>query len=329
MFNFEEYAGKESLDHKRGPGYERILDCPLCGKSYHLYFNINKNLWNCKKCGESGNYIRFVMAHKNLPYKRVLEFLDNGINGTLNVDGMRKKLQSSVAKMNISYINNDRKLVIFPPKNARQISPKRYPKFFNLRGYDPEIIFAISPLVCETYPYANRIIFPFGCDGHSSFVAYAGNKYMQPKTLNPKYCNNAELLYGYNFFSNEDILFLVEGITDVIRLVHYGYASCALLGKNISYEQVYLLHKHKCKEIVICYDGDVPIKQIIDKNTKTKVRGIIDYTSLLVENLHKKLSFMIIRDSSKDPDTLTKTEFDSLFEGRVGFKELARVKKRL
>lgn len=35
-------------------------DCPLCGKSEHLYANPENGLWDCKVCGQSGNQFSFL-----------------------------------------------------------------------------------------------------------------------------------------------------------------------------------------------------------------------------------------------------------------------------
>ena len=41
-------------------GDERICTCPSCGKEEHLYFNIRKSVFDCKRCGESGTYIHLL-----------------------------------------------------------------------------------------------------------------------------------------------------------------------------------------------------------------------------------------------------------------------------
>jgi len=37
-----------------------IGDCPFCYKQGHFFINKNKFLWDCKKCGESGNLNKLV-----------------------------------------------------------------------------------------------------------------------------------------------------------------------------------------------------------------------------------------------------------------------------
>lgn len=39
----------------RREGSQLVTDCPLCGKGRHLYIHQDRGVWNCKRCGESGN----------------------------------------------------------------------------------------------------------------------------------------------------------------------------------------------------------------------------------------------------------------------------------
>jgi DNA-binding HxlR family transcriptional regulator len=46
----------ESYD---GSGHA-IGECPFCGKMHHFYLNVNEGVWDCKRCGESGNLATFL-----------------------------------------------------------------------------------------------------------------------------------------------------------------------------------------------------------------------------------------------------------------------------
>ena len=39
-------------------GNEAIGNCPFCEKERHLYFNIQKAVFDCKKCGEAGSFTK-------------------------------------------------------------------------------------------------------------------------------------------------------------------------------------------------------------------------------------------------------------------------------
>lgn len=41
-------------------GNQRQGDCPFCGKEGHFYANETNKLWDCKRCGEKGNFPNFL-----------------------------------------------------------------------------------------------------------------------------------------------------------------------------------------------------------------------------------------------------------------------------
>lgn len=41
-------------------GNQRIGDCPFCDKERHFYANETNKLWDCKRCGEKGNFPKFL-----------------------------------------------------------------------------------------------------------------------------------------------------------------------------------------------------------------------------------------------------------------------------
>jgi len=308
LFNFEEYANSEGIEFKLGPGDERIIDCVICGKKKHMYFNISKNLFDCKVCGEAGNHLRFVMAHQDVSFTRAIEIIE-GYAKSVSIS----KIKNRIKKIKEKFLNididsyNKHKQIIKIPRDAIPITNSKYPIFFSRRGYDKSIIFKMNNFVCEKGRYSGRIIFPFTCDGSESFVAYASNEFIKPKTLNPFGSDNSSLIYGYDLFKNSKNLVIVEGITDAIRLWHWGISSVALLGKNISDEHIYLLYKHNAIEITLCLDGDVEEHKLMEKFHK------------LASNIPKIVTIAMIKDKDKDPDKLTKKEFFDIYDNRKTF----------
>jgi hypothetical protein len=43
-------------------GDEAVARCPICGKERHLYFNISKQVFECKRCGAAGTYLQLCGA---------------------------------------------------------------------------------------------------------------------------------------------------------------------------------------------------------------------------------------------------------------------------
>jgi hypothetical protein len=312
-FDFEAYAAVERLKYKEGPGNEKILDCVACRREEHLYYNTAKNVWNCHRCGEQGNYVSFVMLHQNCTYEEAVRLIEMGVD--ISITRMQSKLHEFIYNRPIN-IESKHKVVIPTPTNATRVTLRKYPMFFVSRNYPPDLVLSLNTMVCEEYPYENRIIFPFTCDGHTSFVAYAANKYVDPKTKNPPGSNNGELLYGYDMQPTANTLVVVEGITDAIRLWSWGYNAVALLGKNISLSHTNLLNRHRAREIVICFDGDVPVR------TNKKNKGILDLAKPLIDCLTKHVSFIYINDDEKDPDNMSFDDFNGFYSVRVSYTAL-------
>lgn len=322
MFDFEEYAREEGLPIRRGPGDERITTCIICGKEKHLYYNIRKNQWICHRCGEAGNNMRFIMVHQGVGYTKAISFLEE--RTSLNIGRIRKRLklfqQSLWDGLNIA----DFKVIIPLPKSAIPVTDSKYPKFFGRRGYNRKMIFFFNPHISEKNPYEGRILFPFTCDGHESFVAYSPHKDIEPKTLNPVGSNNSDLLYGYDLYRNtRGPIVLVEGITDVIRLAHWGHAAFALLGKNLSDHHLYLLDKCNAGEIVVCLDGDIPIQTYKNEEGR-EVKGLLERAMRLDKNISKKVAVAWIPNKERDPDSLFESEFFTIYSSRCSVSALKR-----
>lgn len=307
-FDFLDYTSDHGLFAKKATGYEYVLTCVLCDKEKHLYYNTDKNKWICHSCGERGNYVRFVMVHQDIDYWAAIDLIE-GIR-RISMSSIRRRIKSFFEKIEYT----EHKVIIPPPFHADRIMAKKYPTFFKKRRYDKEIVLRLRPMVCEKHPYENRIIFPFKCDGNESFVAYASNKHMVPKTLNPIGSNNNDLIYGYDFWKSAEIMILVEGITDVIRLIQYGYPAMALLGKEISDNRIYLIEKLYAKEIVLIFDGDVSERDVLERAEK------------LDKNISKKVTIAFIDNPFKDPDDLSFEEFTALYKNKETVSKFKRRK---
>jgi len=322
IFDFKEYASDENVDFVNGPFPEVILNCILCGRKKHLYYNTSKNQWMCHHCGEGGNYVRFIMIRHSFTYEETLDFL-RGL-GTLTLSGLGRRLKKLGEKhLNTNSIyETDQKMIIFPPRDAYPITLYRYPSFFKKRGFRAILVGKLKPLICNTGRYVGRIIFPFSCDGHKSFVAYSTNPVIEPKTLNPFGSNNESLIYGYDMWGSVETVILVEGITDMLRLLHFGFKAMALLGKNISNGHLYLLYKHPAKEIVVCPDGDVWDGKKLEKRIMGSISEMADF-------LAKKVRIIKIPDLELDPDKLSKDQWLDLYNNRMTISQLKRQKRLL
>lgn len=306
-FDFINYIGDYRLYAAKATGDEYVLTCVICNKEKHLYYNIVKNKWICHSCGERGDYVRFIMVHQNIDYQMAMELI-LGLS-SISMSMIRRRIKS--------FFNDtehiEHKMIIPPPIYAEKVTSQKYPIFFAKRGYDKEIVLRLSPMVCEKYPYEGRIIFPFDCDGNKSFVAYASNEFIKPKTLNPIGSNNGDLIYGYHFWKSAKKIILVEGITDLIRLLHFGHPVMSLLGKEISDNRIYLIEKLKdVEEIIFLFDGDVDESHIIKK------------AEIINSNTSKKVTIAFIKNEGQDPDLLSYKEFANIYLNRETISKFKR-----
>lgn len=299
-FNFITYMSDEGIKSKKGPGDEYILECIACHKEKHLYYNVQNNYWICHHCDERGNYIGFIMLHQGVSYEEAIEIVE-GFAG-IKLSRIRQRIKSYLTSMDSKIDYNKHKMIMQPPLHAKRLTDKFYPTFFNKRKYDKEIVLRLNPLVCEKGLYENRIIFPFTCDGNKSFIAYAINKYIKPKVLDPIGSDNKDLVFGYDFWKTVNRVFLVEGVMDLLRLLHHGLPAIALLWKNISNSQMYFLDSFPSEEIVLFLDGDVGIDEVLKKAV------------ILSENISKKVLIAFIEDEVEDPDSLSSKDFKKTIE---------------
>lgn len=78
---FSEYLDIE-LGEKKDLDYESRYNCPFCpsNHSFKLYVNTSggkkDGLWNCKKCGKTGNPVSFVMMYNQVGFPEAKDILE-------------------------------------------------------------------------------------------------------------------------------------------------------------------------------------------------------------------------------------------------------------
>lgn len=235
-----------------------ICDCPFCGKEQHFYISKSTQLWDCKKCGESGNI-----------YK-LLKFLDKTFLLAGKTIEDKPELKSiREAKTDDFSPSNDAegKLpVISMPVGCKAV----YDGYMRQRG--------MSKREAEYYgmmktrllkKYENYLLMPVREDGEvRGWVGRYEAKKVPMGVLRYKNSlgvNFASLLYGYDEITagKTDSVILVEGIFDKIavdrylRLREQEVVKCvATFGKKISEVQIGKLVSKGVKRVILAYDFD-------------------------------------------------------------------------
>jgi hypothetical protein len=311
---------------------ELILNCPepSCpNPKKHLYMNKSTGLFICHRCGVAGNIITFLTILKKIDAPHAFRFLKEDAAETPSIESIRSRLNEIYAAANHIFKESGLKNIIVPPKESLEITNFKYPKLLTNRKIPFSLAKKIKVRYCNSGRYNGRVIFPFGCNGHKSFVAYATAKWQSPKTLNPPGSWNKDLLYGYDLLHEPmpkivkavpkfDGLVVVEGIFDYLRLTLYGYKCVALMKSFLSKNQAILLNDCNFSKIIFMLDGDVSEEEY---PRKLRHRNCIDSKRCFVAK---------IPNEEQDPDMLSEGEvFELINKAVIESGELTSLKDRI
>lgn len=311
----ERHNGRKS--RQLNSQYEISLPvCPTCGKDKdHFNFNIKTERGGCLKCGFGVGVVGLVQTLENISSKKAKEFIANDGLDVNKLDSVVNILKRSSEQEDliIHHVNSELPDEFELMYDALRDNRLVVPKGFADRDYSTDTLKKFQMGFCKTGSYAARIIFPIYSEDKKSFVARKIHEWMNKKYKNPPESKHSQLLYGYNLIPEDVIIFICEGPTDVLRLADYGFYAVCTFGKKISMEQVDLLFKLKPKEVVCVFDGDA-LEQNIKAFEKISMRLVSSYLMLPEDN---------------DPDSVSKTVFDSCFNKRKKFDRLNYIEEIL
>jgi len=304
------------ISYKFVPGTNEVLmDCPVCGRKDHFYYNRKKNLCICQRCKFESNHIGFLIV--GLGYtKKDASLIVFGVQGT-SLAGVRGKI-ASLKKVGV----NGNEILYNPvffknpfPKGLTNVSRKVFPRALSERGVSLRFAKELGIKICNKRgKFFNRIIFPITTLKTKTFTATSGftkakvakvketfklREKEYRKSLFPFGSLMSEVLYLYNDLKKEhiSILFVVEGIFDVLRIKKYGFEATATFGDKVSFSQAVLLNNLNVDEICLMLDGGVNFVRLWK------------YVCLLEEICFDKEICLCVPLGEKDPDELSKKEF--------------------
>lgn len=242
-----------------------ICDCPFCGKEKHFYISKATQMWDCKKCGESGNI-----------YKLLKQLNKTYLLGGTTIEE-RESMTSIKVWLEEQAESDEIELEELPVKKLPvgwKISRKSTPYLLD-RGITPEDCERYNIGATDLYrKYKNYVIIPIYDDGKiRGFLGRYGAKHVPQDKLrynNSVGTNFAQLLFGYDEIVKGKTMtvILVEGIFDkiavdkVLRLWEIDEIKCVCtFGKKISPEQQMKLVQKGVAKVILLYDFDA-IKDI-------------------------------------------------------------------
>lgn len=291
--------------------------CLWCGKGGdHFNYNIKLKKGGCLKCGLGVKTHEGIVALlEGITRQDALHFINfSGGDRISAVIDILKSVKEEVQEESIvNHTNADlpkefELMVDVLKPLSQQIN---IPIPFAERKYSVDLIEKMQIGFCREGDYACRIIFPIRCNGMKSFVARRIHDWMGKKYKNPPGSKHSQLLYGYDLIPLNQIIFIVEGVTDALRLISYGFYAVCTFGKKLSSEQINLLFSLKPKECVLMFDSDA-LKEIIKAFGKLSMR---------INSSVIKLPKNILREDV-DPDELSQNEVALLFNKRITMSKI-------
>jgi len=292
------------INPKKNRTGQYICDCPFCNKERHFYISVKTQLWDCKKCGESGNIYK-LLSHLNKLYLVV--------GSTIQY---KEKIQSIID------VSDDVSDIAVPDMKTVTM-----PAGWKVVQSDDYLIGRrITNKQCEKYQigrtnllrkYKDYILIPIYQDGEIKgfFGRYAAAKVPKgvPKYNNSKGVNFAALLGGYDEIIRGEIytVVLVEGVFDKIkvdtalRLHGKDFIKCCYtFGKKISDIQIQRLVEKGVCNVILLYDFDA-------------VREMKSYST----ELDKWFTVSVTYTNKKDIDECTDQEAWEVLQKAVPSKE--------
>ena len=262
--------------------------CPVHKGDNNTSFSIMKSgKFHCFRCSASGDMVHLVMLVNHLTVKQAQEYVGNaplprlGLEDIPTLPGTWKEAKDGLRYPVLReatlgpYRNNCP--VYLTSRGFSAASLKKYEI-----GYDAQN----SKIVIPVRDWQKKLV---GMSYRIDFDVPGKPKYWHDnfqKTLH---------LWGFYFCVNKPIsnLFLVEGPLDVVRMYQLGYVAAAIMGDDISREQVQLLRRYcKADNLVMAFDNDEAGKEC----TKRAIRKL--------SNTKYGQSLGVLKYSTKDPGEL-------------------------
>ena len=266
MENYESLFRGEILDslhnNKYNPRTKQICcDCVLCGKESHMYINVQTGLWDCKRCGESGN------IYKLLRFVDKLYLLQGATVVERETIASVRSLIAGVADSSATDTTAELPVIPMPAGWHVLTGGNSY-----LRGRGVTAAEAVRYEMGETRlfkKYHNYLLVPIRDDGRiRGFIGRYESRRVPEGKL--RYNNSIGTEFGSLLFGYDEIVsgvtntvILVEGIFDKISVDRFlglwtsPEVKCvATFGKKISTVQIAKLVNKAVRRVILLYDFD-------------------------------------------------------------------------
>lgn len=273
---------------------EYIISCPYCddGSSHnHCYINVQKRLFFCQKCSESGllssllEYMGLTAAAAEIRYNRV-------------------KTGDSASPVTRALIDYS----IFPKVGTSgSVNDSLAQLYLQRRGFDEDELELYDIRFSEKARFYGRVIFPI--TENDDIVCMSARAYLpavSPKYLFPHKGESLltadKVLYGIDLLKPEDDIFLVEGVIDAISLIRKlpkNMWALSLMSKRMSFTQM--------EKLLLLGKGRI-FWMMLDADANKE--SVLIAKKLFVRE--RKVRVCKLSEEAHDPDMATITEVEDV-----------------
>lgn len=283
-------------DIAKAPGNEIRINCTNCDDTrYHMYVNLKKRLYHCFKCGVKGKLLDDNEVVINI--KEFNRTVDSFLYGGMNKVDIKKTIK------NLPSCTNDLDSIA-----TRYLNERGVLDFIQNQNIDVKIS------IDNEGKYTNTLIFPIWIDGiyHSNdpndptgLKYFVARRYKYSLANLAKYINapwpKGDTLYQLEVNGSKDIV-IVEGIFDALSIGAIGHNAIALLGKEITSEQLkFLAYNFRDYNFAIYLDQDA-FKYAVDLTARMRILKL--NTCLMSSSMDGDANEMLLSNHAELKDWL-------------------------
>lgn len=318
-----EYASK-TVEFQRVNDDSWSAHCPQhIDKTSSLFITPSKQLFYCFSCRRSGNIINWLMEFEGLTFNesvdKVSKIVGKDIKNLKTCDALAyyKKIFRCLNRSNTSSLTQERE--ILSAENINNFSAE-IPTEWVEEGISENAIKKYEIRIDEK---ANRIVYPV-YDNSLNLIGFKGRtRFKNYKEMRLQKYMNYNKIGTTDFFmgmkQNKDSILknstaiIFEGIKSVMKADDYGYDYCLAAETScINDEQVKILIQLGVKDVIIGFDSDVSISDIIANKNIRKLRRFCN-----VYAISDKQRLLGNKDDKMAPVDKGKEIFDRLLEQKV------------
>lgn len=220
-------------------GSELSVCCPFCEDSkFHLYYNVQKDVWNCFKCNSSGRGLDLIISYTGVDAYTAARYLSPA-------KVLPVKPEPPLTVMPIWY-----QPLLPEPKQLKPGYNLIYNYALSRKFTRAQIEFYGFGYAVGDYACRNRLIIPVE---RGYYQARAINKSQEPKYKNPEYPKE-DRLFNHRFLGSKHIA-ICEGAFSAIAATRDSCPAVAILGKKATYEQMIRIARSKPDMVDIAFDA--------------------------------------------------------------------------